>query len=118
MSFKQALIEETTRVALVAVSASPVMAAAPESSDPTDFAEVVVTAPSYVPKMSESATKLEMPLIQTPQSVTVITRDQIDLINWQNLGQAVRYTSGIVGENYGSDERYNWLTLRGFQPIQ
>jgi iron complex outermembrane receptor protein len=79
---------------------------------------IVVTAPKYVPHLSGSATKLQTPLIETPQSVTVINRDQIDLLNWQNLGQAVRYTAGIVGENYGSDERYDWLTLRGFNPVQ
>jgi iron complex outermembrane receptor protein len=80
--------------------------------------ELVVTAPNYVPTTNVSATKIAIPLIETPQSVSVITRDQIDILNWQNLQQAVRYTSGVAGENYGPDERYDWLTLRGFQPVQ
>jgi iron complex outermembrane receptor protein len=46
----------------------------------------------------------------------VIPRDQIDLLDWQNLSQVVRYTSGVIGENYGPDPRYDWLTLRGFYP--
>lgn len=71
-----------------------------------------------MPFTSVSGTKTNTPLIDTPESITVINRDQIDLLNWQNLGQAVRYTAGVVGENYGEDERYDWLTLRGFQPIQ
>jgi len=32
--------------------------------------------------------------------------------------QAIRYTTGIVGENYGPDLRFDFLTLRGFTPKQ
>jgi iron complex outermembrane receptor protein len=80
--------------------------------------EVVVTAPHYVPTTNTSATKIAIPLIETPQSITVINRDQIDVLNVQNLSQAVRYTAGVAGENYGSDERYDWLTQRGFAPVE
>lgn len=85
----------------------------------TDTLEaVVVSAPHYVPTGSGFGSKLDVPIIDTPQSISVVTRDQVDLLNIQNLSQAVRYTSGVVGENYGSDERYDWMTLRGFTPIQ
>ena len=80
--------------------------------------ELVVTARRYVPDTNISATKIAIPLIETPQSISVITRDQIDVLNVQNLQQAVRYTSGVIGENYGPDERYDWLTLRGFNPVE
>jgi iron complex outermembrane receptor protein len=80
--------------------------------------EVVVTAPKYVPTTNTSATKIAIPLVETPQAITVINRDQIDLLDMQNLSQAVRYTAGVVGENYGADERYDWLTLRGFKPVE
>lgn len=80
--------------------------------------ELVVTAPNYVPTTNLSATKIAIPLIETPQSISVITRDQIDVLNFQNLQQAVRYTAGVIGENFGPDERYDWLTQRGFQPVQ
>jgi iron complex outermembrane receptor protein len=115
-------------LAAIAMHASPVLAQtvpAPASvsspappADEQTIGEIVVTAPRYVPQSSVSATKMDTPLIETPQSITVINRDQIDLLNVHNLGQAVRYTAGIVGENYGEDERYDWLTLRGFNPVQ
>lgn len=79
---------------------------------------IIVTAHNYVPDGSLSATKTDAPLIETPQSVSVITRDQIDLLNFIDVQQAVRYTSGIIGENYGPDLRFDFLTLRGFTPIQ
>lgn len=80
--------------------------------------DVVVSAPNYVPRGTNDAAKLEIPLIETPQAVTVISRDQIDLLDWQNLSQVVRYTAGVIGENYGPDPRYDWLTMRGFYPTQ
>lgn len=80
--------------------------------------EVVVIAPDYVPEGSVTATKTNAPLIEVPQSVSVVTRDQIDLLNFIDVQQAVRYTSGIVGENYGPDLRFDFLTIRGFTPVQ
>src|SRR5690606_10772369 len=79
---------------------------------------IVVSAPDYVPAGSMTATKTDAPLIETPQSISVVTRDQIDLLGFIDVQQAIRYTSGIVGENYGPDLRYDFLTLRGFTPKQ
>jgi iron complex outermembrane receptor protein len=101
-------------LALAALVLGP-LARAQEASD---LEAVVVSAPRYVPVDNRAGTKTDIPLIETPQSITVINRDQIDLLTWQNLGQTVRYTAGVVGENFGSDERYDWITLRGFYPVQ
>ena len=79
---------------------------------------IVVTAKNYVPNGSLTANKAAIPLIQTPQSVSVITRDQIDLLNFTDAQQAVRYTSGVAGENYGPDLRFDFFTVRGFTPKQ
>ena len=79
---------------------------------------ITVTAPDYVPLGAEEANKAGMPLIETPQSVSLISRDQIDLLDWSNLSQTVRYVAGVTGENYGPDMRVDWLTMRGFEPVQ
>ncbi len=68
---------------------------------------IIVTAKHYVPEASISANKSDIPLIETPQSVSVITRDQIDLLNFVDSQQAVRYAAG-----------YDFLTVRGFTPKQ
>lgn len=80
--------------------------------------EVIVKAARYVPEESISANKSDIPLIETPQSVSVITRDQIDLLNFVDAQQAVRYAAGAYGESYGPDLRYDFLTVRGFTPKQ
>lgn len=83
-----------------------------------DDGAIVVTARRFVPQGAITASKTTAPLIETPQSVSVISRDQIDLLNFIDVQQAVRYTAGIVGENYGPDMRFDFLTLRGFIPDQ
>ena len=80
--------------------------------------DMIVTAPRFVPEGAVTATKTHAPLIETPQSVSVVTRDQIDLLDFIDVQQAVRYTAGIVGENYGPDLRYDFLTVRGFIPVE
>ncbi|MEM1187487.1 MAG: TonB-dependent siderophore receptor [Pseudomonadota bacterium] len=79
---------------------------------------IIVTAKAYVPEENVTANKANIPLIQTPQSVSVITRDQIDLLGFVDLQQATRYTAGIASENYGPDLRFDFLTSRGFVPKQ
>lgn len=83
-----------------------------------DDGAIIVTARRFVPSGAITASKTTAPLIETPQSVSVISRDQIDLLNFVDVQQAVRYTAGIVGENYGPDLRFDFLTLRGFIPVQ
>jgi len=77
---------------------------------------VIVIAPEYVPVDGISANKTDIPLMQTPQSVSIITRDQIDLLNFIDAQQAVRYTAGAFGENFGPDLRFDFISVRGFRP--
>lgn len=79
---------------------------------------IIVSARNFVPKGGLTASKSDIPLIRTPQSVSVVTRDQIDLLNFVDAQQAVRYVSGVTGENYGPDLRYDFITVRGFVPRQ
>ncbi|MEZ5735470.1 MAG: TonB-dependent siderophore receptor [Novosphingobium sp.] len=80
---------------------------------------IIVTAARYVPSdEGETATKSDIPLIETPQSVSVVTRDQIDLLNFIDAQQAVRYVAGVSGENYGPDLRFDFIQVRGFTPKQ
>ncbi len=108
----------TFRSLCLAATAIGAVAAAPAFAQTADEDVIVVTAPDYVPLGSEEANKTGMPLIETPQSVSLISRDQIDLLDWNNLSQTVRYVAGVTGENYGPDMRVDWLTMRGFEPVQ
>ncbi|HZX72578.1 MAG TPA: TonB-dependent siderophore receptor [Rhodanobacter sp.] len=89
---------------------------ATNKKDATTLQTVEVTA--YVPQTTNAAAKMDVPLIETPQSITVIPRAQMDLLDWQNLGDVVRYTAGALGNNFGSQPQQDWLTQRGFPPTE
>ncbi|QEW22327.1 Ferric hydroxamate uptake [Marinibacterium anthonyi] len=74
------------------------------------------TAPvaGYVADSAQTATKSTMPLLVTPQSVTVITGDQIEDQGGTNLGDTLRYTTGVFAQPYGTDPRFDAPTIRGF----
>ncbi len=72
----------------------------------------------YLAKRTAAGTKTDTALVDVPRSISVVTRDQMDDRNVQNLDDAVRYMPGITASSYGSDTRADWLRVRGFEPTQ
>ncbi len=69
----------------------------------------------YVAGASVSATKTDTPLIETPQSVSVVTREQITEQGAQTLNQVLRYTPGVATESRGATAtRLDQFSVRGF----
>lgn len=76
---------------------------------------VSVTAPTgYVATSSTTATKTGLPLIETPQTISVITSDQLQQRDVQSMNQALAYTAGVGVATYGADPRFDWFNIRGF----
>lgn len=67
----------------------------------------------YPPRRAGTATKTDTPLIETPQSITVVTAEQIRDQSSPNLQEALRYTAGVRNELYGVDNRGDYIGLRG-----
>jgi iron complex outermembrane receptor protein len=71
----------------------------------------------YVAERSASGTKTDTPIVEIPQSISVITADQIQAQGVQNLGQALRYTPGVLSETFGAVSQFDVYTqVRGFRP--
>ncbi|OZI30653.1 hypothetical protein CAL29_21900 [Bordetella genomosp. 10] len=68
----------------------------------------------YVAQRSASGTKTDTPLIETPQSISVVTRDQMDAQGATSINQAVRYSASTVTDSNGADTRATLATIRGF----
>lgn len=69
----------------------------------------------YVATRATAGSKTDTPLIETPQSISVIPRDQIADQNAQSLNQVLRYTAGVTPETRGAvATRYDMFTIRGF----
>ncbi|WP_296269295.1 TonB-dependent siderophore receptor [Pseudomonas sp. UBA6562] len=69
--------------------------------------------PGFVARQAGAATKTDTPIQETPQSISVIGREQLDDRNVTDLNQALRYTAG-VNTSYSNDTRNDAFTLRGF----
>lgn len=68
----------------------------------------------YLATTSQGATKSDLPLITTPQSVSVVTRQQMQDQGALTLNQALGYTSGVFTNFGGAATRYDTIALRGF----
>ncbi|MCM5681093.1 TonB-dependent siderophore receptor [Schlegelella sp. S2-27] len=69
----------------------------------------------YAAKRSTAATKTDTPLVETPQSISVITREELDVRGAQNVQEALRYVAGVSAEQFGYDNRgFDYFMLRGF----
>ena len=70
----------------------------------------------YRAKNAATATKTNTPLAETPQSVTVITRDQMVDQGATNLQDALGYAAGVRSDAYGLDARTDSVRVRGAYP--
>lgn len=67
-----------------------------------------------VAKRSATATKTDTPLLETPQSISVVTADRVRQQGATTVNEALRYTAGVITNVYGIDTRYDWINIRGF----
>jgi iron complex outermembrane receptor protein len=81
----------------------------------TATTDVTTQADGYRADYNQSATKSDTPVAETPQSVSVVTAQQIKDQGAETLGQALRYSPGVLGDPYGVDPRFDSPTIRGFE---
>lgn len=68
----------------------------------------------YIAKRSATATKTDTPIIETPQSITVIGAEEIETLKSQSLQDALGYVAG-VNRAEGQDRTTDAFFLRGFK---
>lgn len=68
----------------------------------------------YIAKRNATGTKTDTPIIETPQSISVVTSDFIEATGALRLKDALAYTPGINVSPYGADSRFDWTMIRGF----
>lgn len=84
----------------------------------TEYESAWGAVSGYVATRTAAGTKTDTPVVETPRSLSVITRQQLDDRQVLNLNDALRYTAGVQSSGYGSDSRADWLRVRGFDPTQ
>lgn len=118
----------TLTLAIVAASLPSFAAQAQENTDaaatlPTvtiTGSQQTATSPvyGYVPTRSATGTKTDTPLLETPQAITVIPRDQFVDQGAQNVQDALNYAAGVRPNAYGVDNRADYVRVRGVEPVQ
>ena len=68
----------------------------------------------YVAKQDRLGTKIDTPIAQIPQAISVVTQDQIEDQKPRTLNEALSYTASANPNSFGFDSRYDAFYLRGF----
>lgn len=68
----------------------------------------------YVAKQSRAGTKTDVPVAKTPQSIAVVSREQIEDQAAQSVAEALRYTPGVMTDYRGSSNLRDEMFVRGF----
>ena len=76
--------------------------------------ETVVVTGHMITTDASAATKTDTPIIETPQSISVINQQQLILQNPQDISQAIGYSAGVTPAQFGYDPRFPQFQMRGF----
>ncbi len=107
---------------LGAVSVSAVISAQAAAQDQTTVLDTIVitgdkqgdtSRDSYLANQPRSATKTATAVDQAPQSITTVTRKQLDDQNPQTVQSALNYTAGVLAST-DENSRFDSLSIRGF----
>ncbi|MEO3740693.1 ferrichrome porin FhuA [Kosakonia sp. WA-90] len=74
-------------------------------------------AATIAAKHSATATKTDTPLEKTPQSVSVVTSEEMQIRQPASVKEALGYTPGVVVSNRGSSNTYDFVSIRGFTSV-
>ncbi|KVT10066.1 TonB-dependent receptor [Burkholderia sp. MSMB1078WGS] len=73
------------------------------------------SAVGLVGRRTATGTKTETPIDEIPQTIDIVTAQQIEMTGAADLNQALRYVPGFA--TFGADSRTDWYAaLRGFTP--
>ncbi|WKL25890.1 TonB-dependent receptor plug domain-containing protein [Sinorhizobium meliloti] len=74
----------------------------------------VIAAEGYVGTSSATGAKIDTPFLETPQSISTVTEQQLKDRNPQTLLETLAYTPGTRVGAYGFDPRFDAFFVRGF----
>ncbi|MEC4728107.1 TonB-dependent siderophore receptor [Shewanella sp. D64] len=94
---------------------------ADEQVDKTQDAKmevITISGKGLISYVSASASKTDMPIIETPSSISVLTDKRIADLGAESLQDAIGYVAGVYNGPYGVDTRGDWAQIRGVSPLQ
>lgn len=109
---------------LLLSAAMPIYAMAQDSTDPNAIELEPITVegtretgtspvPGVVAHVTATGSKTDTPIIEIPQAISVITRDQMDQQEVTSVGESLRYTPGVFADSRPG-ALFDSVFLRGF----
>jgi iron complex outermembrane receptor protein len=74
----------------------------------------ILVQDGYVATRDRIGTKVDTPIVEIPQAISVVTQDQIEDQKPRTLNESLGYTAGVNPNAFGFDTRYDAFYLRGF----
>ena len=68
----------------------------------------------YLATRSATGTKTDTPLLETPQAISIVTRDQIQAQGAQTVMEALHYTPAVSLEAFNTGAFFDNVKIRGF----
>ncbi len=103
------------------LAAAPALSHAEEATaapaDGSTLENLIVTA-QVSERAATTGTKTDTPIVETPQSISVITAEQIAQRGALSVQDVLLYTAGVRSDNYGNDGRVDGYSVRGASPAQ
>ncbi|AMK17111.1 MULTISPECIES: TonB-dependent siderophore receptor [Sphingobium] len=103
-------ISIATALILAGTSTIAYAQAAPAEANRDDIIIVTATGQSSAISTTKSAT----PIIESPQSISIVSREEINLRASPTIADALAYTAGVQSESWGVDSRVDEVSVRGF----
>ncbi|MER5172999.1 TonB-dependent siderophore receptor [Thioclava kandeliae] len=68
----------------------------------------------YLAPATETGVKSGVPLAEVPQSITVVTSTELEARKPRQVEDAIAYSAGVNASTWGTDDRYDQFSIRGF----
>ena len=113
-SFNYSVLSKAVRFSLAfsLLSSSAVVLAQTTENNESDVEVIAVYGEQGD---SRTATKLDLTVYETPQTVTVVSRPQIEDFSLHSVNELLSYTPGVTVESVETDRTY--YTARGFDVV-
>lgn len=68
----------------------------------------------FVPYASNAGSKTNALLLEVPQSISIVNQAEMAARGVITMNEALRFTPGVTADEYGTELRFDWLKIRGF----
>ena len=104
------------KLAVSLLLASSALVSVPSFAQASDEDERIVVTGDRL--HSESSTKTDVPAIQVPQPVTVISSELFEAQGAVSISDTLNYVAGVHANPYGPDSRVDGGLVRGINALQ